>query len=165
DRLGGHAVRTLVEAPHLLMLVVAVLLLAALGPAARVLRWWDAIFVGATLLHVQFAAVGSLYRYEAYLVAMGLVLVAIHIAGAGELPALPATRSARLAIALAALVASAPLLTRGVSAAVETPAACPNIYEQQYQMGLFLRGLPAGSTVMANDIGAVAWLADVRLVD
>jgi hypothetical protein len=40
-----------------------------------------------------------------------------------------------------------------------------NIYEQQYQMGLFLRGLPAGSTVMANDIGAITYLADVRLVD
>jgi hypothetical protein len=40
-----------------------------------------------------------------------------------------------------------------------------NIYEQQYQMGLFLHGLPAGSTVMANDIGAIAYLADVRLVD
>ena len=32
-------------------------------------------------------------------------------------------------------------------------------------MGLFLHGLPAGSTVMANDIGAIAYLADVRLID
>jgi hypothetical protein len=32
-------------------------------------------------------------------------------------------------------------------------------------MGLFLGGLPPGSTVMANDIGAVSYLADVRLVD
>jgi hypothetical protein len=32
-------------------------------------------------------------------------------------------------------------------------------------MGVFLRELPPGSTVMANDIGAIAYLADVRLVD
>ena len=45
------------------------------------------------------------------------------------------------------------------------PARREGIYEQQYQRGLFLHGLPAGSTVMANDIGAIAYLADVRLID
>ncbi len=164
DRLGGHALRTLVEAPHLLVLLAAVLMLGALRPASRALRWWDAMFVTATLLHVQLAAVGWLFRYEAYLVAIGLVLVARHLADApaGEVPR---PVSARVALALAVLVAAAPLLSRAVDALVQTPAAARNIYEQQYQMGLFLRELPAGSTVMANDIGAVAYLADVRLVD
>jgi hypothetical protein len=127
-------------------------------------RRWDAIFVVATLLHLQLAAIGWLFRYEAYLVAIGIVLVARHLADAGAVTArLPL--AARLSLVLAGLVAAAPLLTRAGQAIQEGPRAVKNIYEQQYQMGLFLRELPAGSTVMANDIGAISYLADVRLVD
>jgi hypothetical protein len=164
DRFGGHALRTLGEAPHLLVLLLAVLILTAVLPAPPAVRRWDAIFVVATLLHLQLAAIGWLFRYEAYLVAIGIVLVARHLADAGlafgERPG-----TARLALAAAAFVAAAPLLTRAVQSLREGPGAVKNIYEQQYQMGLFLREMPAGSTVMANDIGAVSYLADVRLVD
>jgi hypothetical protein len=165
DRLGGHALRALVHAPHLLMLLAAVLALSALLPGSRALRRWDTMFVVATLLHLQLAAIGWLFRYEAYLVAIGIAVVARHV-GDG-LAALTRARPPRerAALAVAALVMAAPLLTRAVEALHETPAAVKNIYEQQYQMGLFLRGLPPGSTVMANDIGAVSYLADVRLVD
>jgi hypothetical protein len=163
NRLGGHALRTLVEAPHLLVLVLAVLLLAAFLPASRGLRSWDVVFVAATFLHAQLAAVGWLFRYEAYLVVIGIVLLAAHLA---EWPAVPPwPRSRCVAVALATAVAAAPLVVRAMAAFAQTPAAVRNIYEQQYQMGLVLGGLPAGATVMANDIGAVAYLADVRLVD
>ena len=162
DRLGGHALRTLTEAPHLLVLLSAVLVMSAALPASRVVRRWDAIFVAGTLLHLQLAAVGWLFRYEAYLVAVGVVLVARHLADAA---AVLRGSAARLTLVLAALVAAAPLLVRGAQALAQTPAAVKNIYEQQYQMGLFLRGLPPGSAVMANDIGAICYLADVRMVD
>jgi hypothetical protein len=164
DRLGGHALRGLVEAPHLLVLLAAVVLLSVWRPAPAYVRRWDVIFVTATLLHLQLAALGWLFRYEAYLVAMGVVLVARHLADAASGVAAFGT-AARAALTVAVLVASFPLIARGVQAAAQTPRAAKNIYEQQYQMGLFLRELPAGSTVMANDIGAVAYLADVRLVD
>jgi len=163
DRLGGHAVRTLAEAPHLLVLLAAVLVLSALRPAPPTVRRWDAIFVTATFLHLQLAAIGWLFRYEAYLVAIGVVLVARHLADAPVTTAHPGRE--RAALALAICVAAAPVVTRAVEALAQTPRAVTNIYEQQYQMGLFLHGLPAGSTVMANDIGAVAYLADVRLID
>jgi hypothetical protein len=164
DRFGGHALRTLADAPHLLVLLAAVLVLSALRPAPPAVRRWDAIFVTGTLLHLQLAGIGWLFRYEAYLVAIGVVLVARHLADARAEPA-PFGTAARAALAVAALVAAAPLLIRAVQAAAQAPRAVKNIYEQQYQMGLFLHGLPAGSTVMANDIGAIAYLADVRLVD
>jgi hypothetical protein len=69
------------------------------------------------------------------------------------------------ALAAAALVAALPLLKRAIDAGRETPAAAQNIHEQQYQMGRLAARLPPGSTVMANDIGAISYLADVRLVD
>jgi hypothetical protein len=163
DRVGGHAVRTLAEAPHLLVLLAAVLVLSALRPTSPAVRRWDATFVTATFLHLQLAAIGWLFRYEAYLVAIGVVLVARHLADAPVTTAHSAR--ARAVLALAVGVGAAPLLTRAVEAMAQTPRAVKNIYEQQYQMGLFLHGLPAGSTVMANDIGAIAYLADVRLID
>ena len=43
--------------------------------------------------------------------------------------------------------------------------ATTNIYEQQYQMGLFLRQHYPEATVAANDIGAINYLADVRCLD
>jgi hypothetical protein len=163
DPLGGHALRTLAEAPHLLVLLAAVLVLSALLPAPPAVRRWDAIFVTATFLHLQLAAIGWLFRYEAYLVAVGVVLVARHLADAPVTTAHPGRERAALALALC--VAAPPVVTRAVEALAQTPRAVKNIYEQQYQMGLFLHGLPAGSTVMANDIGAIAYLADVRLID
>jgi hypothetical protein len=164
DRLGGHALRALTEAPHLLVLLAAVLVLSASRPASPAVRRWDVIFVAGTLLHLQLAALGWLFRYEAYLVAIGVVLVARHLAdGPAEAPAFGT--AARAALTVALLVAAVPLITRAAQAAAQTPRAVKNIYEQQYQMGLFLRGLPAGSTVMANDIGAIAYLADIRLID
>jgi len=48
---------------------------------------------------------------------------------------------------------------------VITPQASRNIYEQQYQMGMFLQRYYPGRAVAVNDIGAVSYLADVRLLD
>jgi hypothetical protein len=47
----------------------------------------------------------------------------------------------------------------------DTPKASHNIFEQQYQMASFLRQFYQGQVVAANDIGAINYLADIRLVD
>jgi hypothetical protein len=63
------------------------------------------------------------------------------------------------------LVLGVSFFQRTVGSLVITPRATHNIYEQQYQMGSFLRRFYQGKTVALNDIGAVSYLADVRLVD
>ena len=45
------------------------------------------------------------------------------------------------------------------------PAATANIYEQQYQMGLFVKQYYTGRNVVLNDIGAVNYLAEIRCLD
>ncbi len=45
------------------------------------------------------------------------------------------------------------------------PNATNNIYEQQYQMGLFLKEFYNGEAVALNDIGAVNFLADIHCID
>ena len=131
DRLGGHALRTLGEAPHLFVLLAAVILLAARRPASAAVRRWDLMFVTGALLHLQLAALGWLFRYEAYLVAIGVVLVARHLADAPvEAPAFGT--AARAALTVGVLVAAFPVIARAVQAVAQTPRAVKNIYEQQY---------------------------------
>jgi hypothetical protein len=157
--LGGWS--ELARTPHLLALV-------ALAAIALLARWRSPssregtlllLFVGTTLLHLQYAKTGWFYRYEAYLVALGIVALAVALHGLGGV-----VRPAWLP----ALLASAALLAcgvRGVRSYLETPGAVGNIYEQQIQMGRFLARFYTGEAVAANDIGAICYLADVRVFD
>jgi hypothetical protein len=122
------------------------------------------------LLHAQFARIGAFYRYEAYLVMLGLLAAVLN---AKELLRLkgdsfrkwlaPPHRTAMLLIG--SLCIAYPLMSRAWCSLKETPTAMANIYQQQYQMGLFLRTYYDGQAVAANDIGAVCFLADIRLLD
>lgn len=47
----------------------------------------------------------------------------------------------------------------------DTPIASNNIYEQQYQMALFLKQYYQGANVAANDIGAINYYADINCLD
>ena len=157
--LGGWG--ELVRTPHVLALaVLAVVALAARwrspsSPEGTLLI----AFAGTAILHLQYARTGWFYRYEAYLVAFGIVAGAAALHGLGD-RVRPAWLPAALAAA-AALVGA----VRGARAHVETPGAVGNIYEQQIQMGRFLARFYPGEAVAANDIGAIDWLADLRVLD
>ena len=164
DLLGGRSLRMLAETPHLLVLSIACLAILALGPSRRAL---PALAIVTTMLHLQFANTGWLYRYEAYLVALGLLAVGV---GAPAAVAAARTARARGPVAIAAVAGLAgvlfyPLAERAARAVAETPRAAKNIFDQQYQMGLFLGRFYPGAAVAANDIGAISALADVRLLD
>jgi hypothetical protein len=168
--LGYTALRRLFANVHLLVPVLGALLLLARRGGAGAWRAPLTLFVIGTALHLTAADVGWFYRYEAYLVGLGVLA----LAGAwAAQPGLWAewTRArvrgtARLLAALAlALVCAGALADRGVRALVETPRAIANIHEQQYQMGRFLSEAYPGAAVAVNDIGAVDYLADVKLLD
>ena len=151
----------LARTPHLLALVVlAVVARWARGRAPSSGEGSLLVaFVGTTILHLQYARTGWFYRYEAYLVAFGIVAVAVAFDGLDR-RLRPAWLPAALATA-AALVCA----VRGGRAFVETPGAVANIYEQQIQMGRFLARFYPGEAVAANDVGAIDWLADLRVLD
>jgi hypothetical protein len=158
---------------HVLMLIAAALalLLAAVRHRRRDhATWLLAIFALGALAHVQFAKLGWFFRYEAYLVALGVIVLAVAVApwaGAGRISAWMARAShpERALVLALALVAGSPWLIRAVSALANTVHATTNIHDQQFQMGRFLARHYAGSAVAVNDIGAVGYLADIRLCD
>ena len=81
----------------------------------------------------------------------------------------PAWRSApgfsRLAVLFAAFFLVFPLVLRSTAAFTKAPRACLNIFEQQYQMGLFLERNDDHAAVAANDIGAISFLSDIHTLD
>jgi len=157
--LGGWSV--LARTPHLLApaAVAAIVLLARWRSASSREGSLLLLFLATTMLHLQYAKTGWFYRYEAYLVALGVLAVTVALAGLGE-RVRPRWLPAAL-LSAAALVAA----VRGVRAHVETPGAVGNIYEQQVQMGRFLARFYSGQAVAANDVGAVDYLADLRMLD
>jgi hypothetical protein len=180
--LGYTALRRLLINAHLLLLVLAALLLlvrrageataSARAAAARAdgPRTLLVLFLIVTALHLTTADVGWFYRYEAYLVGLGLVALAATWSTTPDLWAEwtrgGVRRSMRVLAAIAlAIVSLGALGDRGVRAVIGTPRATANIYEQQYQTGRFLREAYPGGSVALNDIGAANFLADIHGLD
>jgi hypothetical protein len=157
--------------PHVLVLVIAALALLLLprrGPGPGENRDALALFVGAALLHMQFAVAGWFFRYEAYLVCLGLTLIAagLILERARLRSWIPERSRIAQVAALALLVIFArPQADRAWRSFQEAPRAAANTAAQQVQMARFLGRYYRGNAVVVNDIGAVSFLADVRPFD
>ncbi len=152
------------------VLTLAVLLALALtweidSDASRRSRAMALLFVAASLLHACLVKMDWFFRYEAYLIAMGLLAF-----GLVAKPLTIALRSGgrkRLNAAATALVIllAAPLAVRALSALAVTSGAMRNVYEQQYQIALFFREAYPRDAIALNDIGAVSWMGSSPIVD
>jgi hypothetical protein len=134
------------------------------GPAARLMR----LVMMAALLHLLFARVHFFYRYEAYLVALWLVALGANLSTIEAYLAHVVRvrrRPEKLALAAVLGLAATPFAVRACRAHLDAPLASRDIYEQQIQMGLFLRDFYPGARVVANDIGAINFLADIDNLD
>ena len=119
---------------------------------------------------MSFAGTGMFFRYEAYLVGLGIVVVLLEISDLVTKRKLIVRIRRELicrnaAAILLAIVFLSPLFYRAAAAFSHTPKASTNVFQQQYQMGLFLRRYYQGSTVAVNDLGAVNFLADLHCLD
>jgi hypothetical protein len=171
--IGSPAMRQLAASPHMLVLLATALaLLLALAVQRHV--WDEDMFLLAVVSmlivgHVQVARLGWFYRYEAYLVITTLAVVAVVVAGllARGAPIVASLNrpSVGFVAAVLAIVLALPLASRGLNAFRNTPRASANIYQQQYQMALFLDRFYRGRTIAANDVGAIGYYADIRLLD
>ncbi len=122
----------------------------------------------AVFLHMLFASIGWFFRYEAYLILILIVVIA-DIFNKYFVYQEETTKrlsvynyGARLSLAFLFVI---PLTMRAITSFVQYPFAVTNIYEQQYQMGLFIKKYYSGQCVAVNDIGAISYLADICLID
>ncbi len=155
-----------VHAPHLAFLgLLAIVLLYLCFRRTKTL--WDYAtlalvqFAVICLLHLEFARTGWFYRYEAYLVAAGIVICAM---GVHHLQ--PLAKSWVLRVGYVFALAAAGLLGfKSFRSIVYGPRAYHNVYEQQYQVARFVAEYYTAQTIVLNDIGAVCFFTDARVLD
>ena len=156
---------------QLLFLVAGILFLAGF---MRTGRLWSRncllllIFLTTTLVHLRVAKLGSFFRYEAYLVALGLFVIGCALYE--QVEQIYWARDARSIVVCALILLllwneGLFLIMRARSGLLKVPRAVKNTYEQQYQMGRFLRQYYPGAVVAANDIGAINFFADIHCID
>jgi hypothetical protein len=167
-----HIPNNLELAPQLLVVLIACLLAYFVrerqGSAGGRERYLVVVFMMMSLLHLQFAAVGFLSRYEGYMVLTGLVILVdlldpVVARLSGTRRSVGAAYSAAM-FALCILLTS-PLILRMGENFLLYPSAVKNIHEQQYQMGLFIQRYYSGKSIVINDIGAIDYLANVKILD
>ena len=166
------AIRNLFLRPPQLVLTIGTLVALLLVPATRLATparavWLAVIFVGTSLLHACLVKLEWFFRYEAYLVALGL-LAAADLSRLVEWPTgTPRKRSVPLHPATVPLLVllALPLGVRALNALATTAPATRNVYEQQVQLARFLERFYPGRAVVVNDLGAVAWYSSSRILD
>ncbi|HRU05453.1 MAG TPA: hypothetical protein P5137_06725 [Candidatus Brocadiia bacterium] len=178
SRLLFHAWQdTLFEARELLLLLAGATVVYGVRLRRGVGVWERrqillALFVAAALLHAMFARVGWLFRYEAYLIVMGLLSVAV---ASRELAAEAAgawrswlrwERAPELAawalLALLPLVAFEQRYEWGLKASVR---ATNDRYLEHYTQARFVKRYYNDATLFLNDIGMIAFFTDARILD
>ncbi len=169
-----HGYKKMVQAPHIVFLLIWSLIIIHLLSIKKTDDWRAytvmlTTYIITLLLHMQFAKIGWLYRYDAYLVASGVFVITIPISSL-----FPKISSAALLrkslfkyiLLIFFIPLGFSLVQRSFFAlSVDTVQATKNIYEQQYQMGLFIRKFYEGRAIAVNDIGAICYLSDIKLLD
>lgn len=131
-------------------------------------RWMvlaGGIWLVATWAHLQFAATGWFYRYEAYLVGLGVTGCGF---GAWAWWRSEEERGigTRTVGCLLVLFLVGPLGIRARAAQQDFLPAGHHIYRQQYQMGRFLAEAYGEEVrVAVNDLGAVSFFTDGKILD
>lgn len=160
----------LIEAPHLLILFALLCLLFVLSLSGSGNKWklenitvW--MIIPLFIAHLTFAETGWFYRYEAYLIAFSFFAFMLVEKRVGPLLRTLSLRYLSLGLKTVLIILAIPLLARGVYTIWNTPLAMNNIYSQQYQMANFIHKSHPAIGIIANDIGAVSYFNNVRLLD
>jgi hypothetical protein len=151
-----------------ILLVLAVLAVLAHGWGRRI-TWRPAVLfpllLAAMILlhgHFVFSPLYWAYRYDAYLVGFGLLTAAVVLA---ELPAPRGlSRGALPALVVISLVPVLADVREGVSADAEIQGM-EHTYLEQYQTAQFIRSYYPAATVIVNDLGAVTYYTEARILD
>ena len=178
-----------IKNPNILVLILAAAFFLSLNKVLKKDIWrletiFAIVFVIVSCLHLLLIGAAyenqNLSRYEGYLIALGIVVIFLYILeyipqGISleqlESYVLKGKNNSRLF--KIQLITSCIILfflfytfiPRSIYLIRRTPQATNNIYEQQYQMGLFLQKYYEGECIAVNDIGAVNYLSDIECLD
>lgn len=128
---------------------------------------WSIVTLLVLLLHLSFARTGWFFRYEAYLVFLFIVGFIWAIEDETYITK-PFKKLSILQIAVflpTILMVLYPFFIRSRKSLSISVNATVDIYSHPYQMAMFLKKYYNHSEVAANDIGAISYFTDIKLLD
>jgi Ca2+/Na+ antiporter len=123
------------------------------------------ILLLGTILHLCFASTGWFYRYEAYLIMCAMTMVSVLVYKYGKIYWQEGSVYNRIFTVILFFALIFPFILRSTAAYSKTKKACINIYQQQYQVARFLKTYYDADTIAANDIGAVSYYTNAKIID
>ncbi len=164
--LANTAAHNLTSHTELLILflglfVLFVIHLAGKGRSAS--RMLLAVPLLGFVLHSVNGQYGSFFRYEGYLMLFSFLTLAVVLAEQFKVGGL--TKGMGLAIAVAAVAALSMMPVRTWTVTSQLPFAMANIGHQQLQIARFFARFYPQRSIMVNDIGAVCYYGEPRLLD
>ena len=149
------------------IVAAAIVAVVVLRNSVRDERWhFAALWLGTALLHTLLAPFGWLFRYEAYLVASGVLLIGLNF---GLMRALHEGMirkpKLRMVVYLGAALLAGEAVSRVVAAHWVGTAAMRDRYYENVASAEFIKQHYDGQAVLMNDIGAVAHLSDAKVLD
>ncbi|MFP4458183.1 MAG: hypothetical protein ACLFSQ_01200 [Candidatus Zixiibacteriota bacterium] len=121
------------------------------------------LFILTFFAHSHVSRFGWLYRYEAYLYAIGIFVFFNSYRQAFGFIKGSITR--KIVIIVAFVLTIGLIGFRTIDSYRIVSRAPHTIYRQQYQIGKFIERFYEGETIVVNDIGAPSFLAEFQLID
>jgi hypothetical protein len=134
-------------------------------PVERIYRQIIYFFLPIIILHLVFANVLLYYRYEAYLLACGLVAPMILMVQHGTRLLKIKRTVARCMAAWTLIFLIYPFFARSWSAYQEYSYGCMHEYQYNYQAGKFLHKYYDDSTVVIDELGMASFLSQGKKLD
>lgn len=117
------------------------------------------------VLYIIYAGSGWSYRYQSFLIALGIFVFSFLIAENKDWIDKIRGTVKYFVIIIAVSLFVLYFWFQGAVLIFNTPVAMKNIYEQQYQMGKFIEMFYNGRAVALNDIGTTNYFADIKCID
>ncbi|NOS84777.1 MAG: hypothetical protein HOP31_06530 [Ignavibacteria bacterium] len=162
--------------PHILVMLAVLTLLYMINfnkglkfrDIKQLLLFVTAISLIINMCIIEYNHNGSFYRYEAYLIALGILAVSLSIHGITNniknyFSAIN-SKFVKASVFLLMFVVLSPLFVRMLTAAGILHASM-EYYKQQYQMAQFCKSYAGDMTIALNDIGMVNYYTENKIFD
>lgn len=118
--------------------------------------WYSLLVAGVFILHGSFAEFGWLGRYEAYLIALSMGSFILIVQQIGTIKNWKYVSYGIIILFIA---------IRTIPSTYGYRYAMSNVYDQQYQVAMFIKNYYNYDNVVINDIGAVSFFTNTTYID
>jgi len=115
-------------------------------------------------LYLVYSRSGWSYRYQSLIISLSVFVLSVILRRYFSQNYIGAKWKVML-VRIVSVIIILFISYNGIKLMNDVPLTTRNIYEQQYQMGLFLKDYYYGSAVALNDIGTCNYFADIKCVD